>query len=204
MSIPGYLVRALLCGSTALAAFGTLSAVQGSSQSIRLTDPTPRQPDLEQKYNHPTASGPATDHAAILLNQQRHALVAKAANQLASLAATLKSSILRHQENTSLAPEVQIADLIEKLAKNVNEAVKLDGRPSQPHSAKTTEAPSVETPAAQLRQGAEQLVIAVQQLQAEVGKTNQETLSLGVVTTSAEVERVARNLKQQMKKRANS
>jgi hypothetical protein len=215
MSILKPLARLTLVGMTALVAFGTVAAAQGNkSQVVMLPDPTPRQPDLEQKYSQPAVSGTAADHAAVVLNQQRHALIARASNQLVSLAAVLNDGILKHEKGTSLAAELQIADLIEKLAKNMNAAIKLGGQPasagrvSKSDPAKTdassaTSSLSGEAPETQLRQDAGKLVFVVGELQAEVGKTDQDTLSLGIVAKSAEVERVARSLKERMKKRAN-
>jgi hypothetical protein len=213
MSIVRPLARLMLAAMTTLAAFGTIAAAQGSkSQVVMLPDPTPRQPDLEKKYSQPVVSGTAADHAAIVLNEQRQALIIRASNQLASLAVVLNDGILKHDRGTSLAPEVQIADLIEKLAKNVNASIKLAGesatsaRASKPDLAKTsTPAASSagDAPEAQLRQQAAELVVIVQELQAEVGKTNRDTLSVGVLAKSAEVERAAKSLKERMKKHSN-
>jgi hypothetical protein len=213
MSIAKSLARLTLAGMTALAAFGTLAAAQGSkSQVVMLPDPTPRQPDLQQKYSQPVVSGTAADHAAMVLNEQRQALIIRASNQLASLAVVLNDGILKHEKGTSLAPEVQIADLMEKLAKNVNTSIKLAGEPATPGRASKPDPAKTSTPAAsiagdpleaQLRQQAAQLVVIVQELQAEVGKTNRDTLSVGVLAKSAEVERAAKSLKERMKKRSS-
>ena len=213
MSIVKSLARLTLAGMTALAAFGTFAVAQGSkSQVVMLPDPTPRQPDLEQKYSQPAVSSTAADHAAMVLNEQRQALIIRASNQLASLAAVLNDGIQKHEKGTSLAPEVQIADLMEKLAKNVNSSIKLAGEPatagraSKSDPAKTsTPATAVagDTPEAQLKQQAGQLVVIVQELQAEVGKTNRDTLSVGVLAKSAEVERAAKSIKERMKKRSS-
>jgi hypothetical protein len=212
MSILKPLARLTLVGMTAFAAFGTTAAAQGNkSQVVMLPDPTPRQPDLEQKYNQPAASGTAADHAAMVLNEQRQALIIRASNQLALLAAALNDGILKHEQGTSLAPEVQIAELIEKLAKNVNTSLKLafgsaTARASK--SAKTETSVAATSvpggaPEAQLKQDAGKLLAVVQELQAEVGKTNQDTLSVGVLAKSAEAERAARSLKDRMKKRSS-
>src|SRR5580658_2134805 len=92
------LARLTLAGMTALAAFGTLAVAQGSkSQVVMLPDHTPRQPDLEQKYSQPAVSGTAADHAAMVLNEQRQALIIRASSQLASLAAVLNDGIQKHE-----------------------------------------------------------------------------------------------------------
>jgi acetylornithine deacetylase/succinyl-diaminopimelate desuccinylase-like protein len=210
MSILNPLAR-LILAVTALAAFGTVAAAQGSkSQVVMLPDPTPRQPDLEQKYSKPAVSGTAADHAAMVLNEQRQALIVRASNQLASLAAVLNDGIQKHEKGTSLAAEVQIAELMEKLAKNVNTSIKLAGDPAttgrtpKSDSAKTnTASVAGDTLEAQLKQQAGQLVVIVQELQAEVGKTNRDTLSVGALAKSAEVERAAKSLKERMKKRSS-
>jgi hypothetical protein len=177
-----------------------------------LPDPTPRQPDLEQKYSQPVVSGTAADHAAMVLNEQRQALIIRASSQLASLAAVLNDGIQKHEKGASLAPEVQIAELMEKLAKNVNTSIKLAGEPATTGRASRSDAAKTSTPAtavagdtpeAQLKQQAGQLLVIVQELQAEVGKTNRDTLSVGVLAKSAEVERAAKSLKERMKKRSN-
>jgi hypothetical protein len=212
MSILKPLARLILAAMTALAALGTFAAAQGSkSQVVMLPDPTPREPDLEQKYSQPAVSGTATDHAAMVLNEQRQALIIRASNQLASLAAALNDGILKHEKGASLAAEVQVADLIEKLAKNVNTSIKLAGEPaisgraskSDSATSKTAHAASSVDGEAQLKQQAGQLVVIVQELQAEVAKTNRDTLSVGVVAKSAEVERAAKSLKERMKKRSS-
>lgn len=214
MSILKPFARLTLVGMTAIAAFGTVAAAQGDkSQVVMLPDPTPRQPDLELKYSKPAASGTAADHAAVVLNEQRQALIIRASNQLALLAAALNDGIQKHEKGTSLAPEVQVADLIEKLAKNVNTSIKLAGEPATtPHASKsdpaktnTVHAASVagDAPDAQLKEQAGQLVVIVQELQAEVGKTNRDTLSVGALAKSAEVERAAKSLKERMKKRSS-
>jgi hypothetical protein len=213
MSILKPFARLTLVGMTAFAAFGTVAAAQGDkSQVVMLPDPTPRQPDLELKYSKPAVSGTAADHAAVVLNEQRQALIIRASNQLALLAAALNDGILKHEKGTSLAAEVQVADLIEKLAKNVNTSIKLAGEPattgrvSKADSAKTnTAATSVAGDGleAQLKQQAGQLVVIVQELQAEIAKTNRDTLSVGALAKSAEVERAAKSLKERMKKRSS-
>jgi hypothetical protein len=211
MSILKPLARLTLVGMTTLAAFGTAAAAQGKSQVVMLPDPTPRQPDLEQKYSQPAPSGTAADHAAMVLNEQRQALIIRASNQLALLAAALNDGILKHEQGASLAPEVQLADLIEKLAKNVNTSVKLavgSATARAPKAVKTetsVAATSVSggTPEAQLKLDAGKLLAVVQELQAEVGKTNQDTLSIGVLAKSAEAERAAKSLKERMKKRSS-
>jgi hypothetical protein len=213
MSITRPLARFILAGITALAAFGTFAVAQGSkSQVVMLPDPTPRQPDLEQKYSQPAVSSTAADHAAMVLNEQRQALIIRASNQLATLAAVLNDGIQKHEKGTSLAPEVQIADLMEKLAKNVNSSIKLAGEPATTGRTPKSDSAKISTPAtsvagdtleAQLKQQAGQLVVIVQELQAEVGKTNRDTLSVGVLSKSAEVERAAKSLKERMKKRSS-
>ncbi len=207
------LARLTLAGMTALAGFGTFAVAQGSkSQVVMLPDPTPRQPDLEQKYSQPVVTSTAADHAAMVLNEQRQALIIRASNQLASLAAMLNDGIQKHEKGTSLAPEVQIADLMEKLAKNVNTSIKLAGEPATTGHASKSDPAKTSTPAtsvaentleAQLKQQAGQLVVIVQELQAEVSKTNRDTLSVGVLAKSAEVERAAKSLKERMKKRSS-
>ena len=203
--------RLTLAAMTALAAFGTVAAAQGKSQVVMLPDPTPRQPDLEQKYSQPAPNGTAADHAALVLNEQRQALIIRASNQLASLAAALNDGILKHAQGTSLAAEIQIADLIEKLAKNVNTSVKLAvgsataraPKPAKPETSAAATSVSGGTPEAQLKLDAGKLLAVVQELQAEVGKTNQNTLSVAVLAKSAEAERAARSLKDRMKKRSS-
>jgi hypothetical protein len=212
MSILKPLARLTLLAMTTLAAFGTVAAAQGSkSQVVMLPDPTPREPDLEQKYSQPVVSSTAADHAAMVLNEQRQALIIRASKQLALLAAALNDGILKHEKGTSLAAEVQVADLMEKLAKNVNTSIKLAGDPattgrsskSDSATANTSHAASSIDGDAQLKQQAGRLVVIVQELQAEVAKTNRDTLSVGVLAKSAEVERAARSLKERMKKRTS-
>ena len=183
---------------------------QQHQQGIFLKDPTPREPDLEQKYAvNPNTVG-MVDHASITLNAERQALIAHASKDLATLAAALKGSLATHAQG-SYAPEVQVATLMESLAKNINGALRAGtanmhspaAARQEEDATKDTTAASAGTPEARrlgLERSSARLVVLTQQLQTDVTGSGTNTLSFTALTHSAEIEILAKNLKQKLKK----
>ena len=189
-----------------------LAAAQGTNQQqgVFLKDPTPREPDLEQKYAvNPTSVG-IVDHASIMLDAERRILITHASKDLATLASALKGSIEKHGRG-SYAPEAQVATLMESLAKNINSALRAGTADMHVPAAAKQDEDSVEKAAppsispeearrVRLETTSERLVVLTQELQTDVTASGTNTLSANALAHSAEIEVLARNLKQHLKK----
>jgi len=192
---------------------GTTSSAQTGEkprQTIMLTDPTPRPPDLEQEYEGSREENAAAEHNAIILNAERQSLVTHASGDLAFLATTLKRALDTHTNGKPLAPEIQVAELIEKLSKNVRSALELGGQKAPPHAElkAKTEAPAAPASSAEqaftqeIASESAKLVLLTQELQRDMTNSNSATVSVGAITRSAEIEILAKTLKEQLKKGA--
>ena len=118
---PGSVALALLLGILPPA---TAQSNNPKSQQIYLPDPTPRDPDPRTIYgDHPEAQARAQELAA-RQNAKRRQLVEWAANELVMLSQQLQADIAKHPSGASMAPEAANAEKIEKLAKNLNAAVR--------------------------------------------------------------------------------
>ncbi len=201
-----WLVAALLLAGCRLASGQNTNQQQG----VFLKNPTPREPDLEQKYAVNTNSVGTVDHASVVLDSERQMLIAHASKDLATLASTLKVSLEKHAQG-SYAAEVQVATLMETLAKNINGALRAGTPDTHLPAAAKQEEEAVEKAALanaraedarrmRLETASERLVVLTQELQTDVTTINMNTLSTTALTRSAEIEVLAKNLKQHLKK----
>ena len=170
-----------------------------TSQVLVLTDPTPREPDLEKRFKTTPASNVADPRKIANYNRQRFQLIGKASEQMRSLAQVLQASVAQQQTATKGSQEAQIAGAIETLAANVYTALAT----SSPRSlTKTHEGSSVATDdraqAAQLSSDTKQLEALTNALQSEVSKSSADTLPVGVLIRSAQVRELARSLKERL------
>lgn len=201
------LLSATLLAACALAPAQNTTQQQG----IYLKDPTPREPDLEQKYDVNGANVGVTDHTALVFSTERQQLIAHASKNLASLATSLKFGVDTHKTGSPMDAEEQIASLIEKLAKNINAALKAGSEGT--HTVHTSSDPQSKSSLPEdhqyspeeerqllLQADTARLVILTHQLQDEVSLTGRTTLSVGALTRSAEIEGLAKDLKQRLKK----
>lgn len=95
------------------------------SQTVYLPDPTPRPKDPDLVYNHNQDDQPRVDSKAIQdVNTKRRELVEWAAKELITLSDRLEVEVRQPQSADSLAAAKANADKIEKLAKNLTDALK--------------------------------------------------------------------------------
>ena len=114
------LLIAICCVAFGLCHF---ASAQGN-QNIVLPNPTPRDPDLHDKYKEdPTLKAQQQQLTALRAAQQRE-LVKTATTRLAQLAQQLKDDMEKHEVGGPLGANAQKAAEIEKLAKTVKNTLK--------------------------------------------------------------------------------
>jgi hypothetical protein len=94
------------------------------NQQIYLPNPTPRDPDLHDKYKDDPLAQARQQQAAQIRQAQIRQQVAAATDRLALLAQQLKNEVEKGDKDTSLIVDAQKAAEIEKLAKSVKNAMK--------------------------------------------------------------------------------
>jgi len=101
-------------------------AAPQTNQNVVLPNPTPRDPDLYDKYHRMDPNDKAQQQAlAQMRSAQVRLQVTSAASRLAQLAQQLKEDMERHEVGGPLGADVQKAAEIEKLAKTVKNSMKL-------------------------------------------------------------------------------
>lgn len=110
-------VTGLSCGLCYFAAAQT-------NQQIYLPNPTPRDPDLHDKYKDDPAARARQQYAVQLRQAQIRQQVAGAADRLAQLAQQLKDEMEKDPKETPLSISAEKAAEIEKLAKTVKNSMK--------------------------------------------------------------------------------
>jgi hypothetical protein len=102
----------------------SFAEAQGNQQ-IYLPNPTPRDPDLHDKYKDDPLQQVRQQQAALLRQAQLHQQAIAAANRLAQLAQQLKDEMEKgDKDSNSLNFNAQRAAEIEKLAKIVKNSMK--------------------------------------------------------------------------------
>ena len=109
-------VTVLSCGLCYFAA--------AQNQQIYLPNPTPRDPDLHDKYKDDPAARARQQYAAQLRQAQIRQQVTGAADRLAQLARQLKDEMEKDGKETPLSISAEKAAEIEKLAKSVKNSMK--------------------------------------------------------------------------------
>jgi hypothetical protein len=94
------------------------------NQQIYLPNPTPRDPDLHDKYKEDPLERVRQQQAAQLRQAQIRQQVAVATEKLAQLAQQLKDEMEKDNKDSPLSVRAQKAAEIEKLAKNVKNSMK--------------------------------------------------------------------------------
>jgi len=199
----------VVCAVLAVAGFAVMPAkamAQGSSAELSsmLKDPAPRQPDLEKMYGNPTDPvKPDTSKRMAEYNRRRFELIARTSAQVAVLAETLQKSLAQPQSDAVLAQEAQVAAAVEQLAGNVH-TVMLPNGPASGREEATGKAnlPEGAENLEQMRSKADALAAVAKDLHAEVDKSGADTLSIGVLTKSAQVRDIAHDLKVRMGKQS--
>jgi hypothetical protein len=111
--------------ATGCVAFGLchFASAQGN-QNIVLPNPTPRDPDLHDKYKEDPALKVQQQQLAALRAAQQRELVKSATARLSELAQQLKADMEKHELGGPLGADAQKAAEIEKLAKTVKNTLK--------------------------------------------------------------------------------
>lgn len=176
-----------------------LLAQSRTAQVMILPDPTPREPDLEKRFNTSPAPFAANPARVAAYNRQRFQLIGQASAHLRSMANALQVSVAQHGEATALPQETQLAGAIEALATNVYTAMLPS--PSRP-AGKTDKDPSAETigtsEAPRLLADTRRLSALTEALETEVNKSSADTLAVGIVIKSAQVKELAHSLKERL------
>ena len=110
-------VTGLSCG---LCYFGAAQ----TNQQIYLPNPTPRDPDLHDKYKDDPVLRARQQYAAQLHQAQIRQQVAGGADRLAQLAQQLKDQMEKGPNDTPLSISAEKAAEIEKVAKSVKNSMK--------------------------------------------------------------------------------
>jgi hypothetical protein len=98
---------------------------QQGSQRIYLPDPTPRPPDLHDKYKDDPLERARQQQAAQLRQAQLRQQLTAATDRMAQLAQQLKDEMAKDdKDNSPLSVNAQKAAEIEKLAKTVKNTMK--------------------------------------------------------------------------------
>jgi len=197
----------VVCAVLVAAGFAVMSAkamAQGSSAELAsmLKDPAPRPPDLEKMYGKPTDPvRPGTSKQVAEYNRRRFELIARASVQVAALAETLQKSLAQPQTDAVLAQEAQVAAAVEQLAGNVHMVLLPNGQAGRRDEG-TTKANPPEGPEGleQMRSRADALAAVAKDLHTEVDKSGADTLSIAVLTKSAQVRDIAHDLEVRMGK----
>jgi len=95
-----------------------------TNQQIYLPNPTPRDPDLHDKYKDDPVLRARQQYAAQLHQAQIRQQVAGGADRLAQLAQQLKDQMEKGPNDTPLSISAEKAAEIEKVAKSVKNSMK--------------------------------------------------------------------------------
>ncbi|HEY5331300.1 MAG TPA: hypothetical protein VIJ79_15570 [Acidobacteriaceae bacterium] len=196
-----------VCAVLAVAGFAVMSAKAMAQQNSAclarmLTDPAPRPPDLEKMYGKPTDPvKPDTSKQVAEYNRRRFELIARTSVEVAVLAETLQKSLAQPQSDAVLAQEAQVAAAVEQLAGNIHMVLLPDGLASRrEEGTMKAKLPEGAEDLEQMRSRADALAEVAKDLHAEVDKSGADTLSIGVLTKSAQVRDIAHDLKVRMGK----
>ena len=192
----------VVCAVLVVAGFAVMSAKAMAQEnsvsplSLPLKDPTPRQPDLEKIYGKPTDPvKPDTSKQVAEYNRRRFELIARASVQVAVLAETLQKSLAQPQSDAVLAQEAQVAAAVEQLAGDIHMVLLPDGLASRrEEGTMKAKLPEGAEDLEQMRSRADALAAVAKDLHAEVDKSGADTLSIGVLTKSAQVRDIAHDL----------
>ena len=117
-------IRGLVAGVGITVGLCCFAAPQ-NNQNIVLPNPTPRDPDLHDKYSKNDAAEKLRQEQATQIRAaQQRELVTSATTRLSQLAQQLKEDMERHEVGGPLGGDAQKAAEIEKLAKTVKNSMK--------------------------------------------------------------------------------
>jgi hypothetical protein len=104
--------------------YGLCYFAAAQNQQVYLPNPTPRDPDLHDKYKEDPLERVRQQQAAQLRQAQVRQQVAAATDRLAQLAQQLKDEMEKGDKHSPLSVSAQKAAEIEKLAKTVKNSMK--------------------------------------------------------------------------------
>jgi hypothetical protein len=110
--------------AVAAVSYGLCYFAAAQNQQIYLPNPTPRDPDLHDKYKEDPLERVRQQQAAQLRQAQVRQQVAAATDRLAQLAQQLKDEMEKGDKDSPLSVSAQKAAEIEKLAKTVKNSMK--------------------------------------------------------------------------------
>ena len=191
----------VVCAVLVVAGFAVMSAkamaqANSAELSSMLKDPAPRPPDLEKIYGRPTDPvKPDTSKQVAEYNRRRFELIARTSVEVVVLAETLQKSLAQPQSDAVLAQEAQVAAAVEQLAGNIHMVLLPDGLASRREEGTIkAKLPEGAEDVGQMRSRADALAAVAKDLHAEVDKSGADTLSIGVLTKSAQVRDLAHDL----------
>ncbi len=94
------------------------------NQQIYLPNPTPRDPDLYDKYKDDPTEKIRQQQVALIRAAQRREQVLAATDRITVVAQQLKTNMEKHEAGAPLGANAQQAAEIEKLAKTIKSAMK--------------------------------------------------------------------------------
>ena len=115
-------IRRLIAVAAVSYGLGCFAAAQ--NQQVYLPNPTPRDPDLHDKYKEDPLERVRQQQAAQLRQAQVRQRVAAATDRLAQLAQQLKDEMEKGDKDSPLSISAEKAAEIEKLAKTVKNSMK--------------------------------------------------------------------------------
>ena len=110
--------------AVAAVSYGLCYFAAAQNQQVYLPNPTPRDPDLHDKYKEDPLERVRQQQAAQLRQAQVRQQVAAATDRLAQLAQQLKDEMEKGDKDSSLSVSAEKAAEIEKLAKTVKNSMK--------------------------------------------------------------------------------
>ena len=110
--------------AVAAVSYGLCYFAAAQNQQVYLPNPTPRDPDLHDKYKEDPRERVRQQQAAQLRQAQVRQQVADATDRLAQLAQQLKEEMEKADKDSLLSVSAQKAAEIEKLAKTVKNSMK--------------------------------------------------------------------------------
>jgi hypothetical protein len=178
-----------------------LIRVEGSAQQpppahVYIPNPTPRPPDLKQELDD-DSKDQKKQNVLSVQNQLRAREIWLESNQMLLLAQQLDQEINSGKKPSSMGTNATKVGQIEKLARSIQEKMNFDESKTRANSA-----PAEELRGTQIEPDTRKLHQLAAELREEVGKTYKQSISVVALKKAAEVEKLAKSLKQEMKEAA--
>ena len=180
-----------------------LIRVQASAQNqpvpsnhVYIPNPTPRPPDLQQEFDNDSKDQKKQD-ALSVQGQLRAREIWLESNQILLLTQQLDQEINSNKKSPSIGTSATKVGQVEKLARSIQEKMNFDQS-----KARADSAPPEELRETQIDTETRKLHLLAAELRAEVAKTYKKSISVIALKKAAEVEKLAKSLKQEMKEAA--